>query len=285
MFSYRHAFHAGNHADVLKHLIVVMLLRHLGRKEAPFWYLDTHAGAGVYALDGAWAGKNAEFDTGIARLWDRQDLPPPVADYVEQVAAFNPGGALRRYPGSPFLALRLLRERDRLRLFELHPTEIGVLRDNFGRQERAVMRRTMIYEADGFDGLKALLPPPARRGLVLIDPSYEDKRDYARALQTVKDGLERFATGCYAVWYPQVQRRESVQLPERLGRLPAKSWLHASLTVRRPVAGGLGLHGSGMFVVNPPWTMAAALQTALPWLRDVLAQDDGAAFTLEARGD
>lgn len=283
MFSYRHGFHAGNHADVLKHLIVVMLLRHLGQKEAPFWYIDTHAGAGAYSLDSEWAGKNAEFEGGIGRLWTRDDLPPPVADYVEQVASLNTDDKLIHYPGSPYLAMQLLRERDRMRLFELHTTEIEVLRENFSHQGRDIARRTMIYAADGFEGLKALLPPPSRRGLVLIDPSYEDKRDYPRVLQTVKEGLERFATGCFAIWYPQVQRRESVQLPEKLARLPVKSWLHASLTVRKPAAGGLGLHGSGMFVLNPPWTLAAAMKDTLPWLKETLAQDSGAAFTLDMR--
>ncbi len=283
MFSYRHAFHAGNHADVLKHLVLVRTLRHLGQKDAPYWYIDTHAGAGAYALDGEWAGKNAEFDTGIGRIWTRDDLPEPVADYVEQVAVLNPDERLLYYPGSPFFAKQMLRERDRLRLFELHTTEIDVLRNNFKQQGKDIARRTMIYAADGFDGLKALLPPPTRRGLVLIDPSYEDKRDYARVIHTIKEGLERFATGCYAVWYPQVQRRESIQLPEKLARLPVKSWLHVSLTVHKPQKDGFGLHGSGMFIVNPPWLLQAELKDTMPWLKEVLGQDAGAAFTLDAK--
>jgi 23S rRNA (adenine2030-N6)-methyltransferase len=284
MFSYRHAFHAGNHADVLKHMILVMLLRHLEQKDAPYWYVDTHAGAGAYSLDGEWAGKNAEFETGIGRLWVRDDLPEPVADYVEQVAAFNPDDRLHHYPGSPYLAMQLMRERDRLRLFELHTTEIDVLRNNFKSHGKDVARRVMIYDKDGFEGLKALLPPPTRRGVVLIDPSYEDKHDYVRVMQTIKEGLERFATGCYAVWYPQVSRRESVQLPEKLARLPVKSWVHASLTVQKPATDGFGLHGSGMFIINPPWQMAATLKTTMPWLKDALAQDAGATFTLDSRG-
>lgn len=283
MFSYRHAFHAGNHADVLKHSIVVYLLRHLAQKDAPYWYIDTHAGAGAYALDDDWAEKNAEYETGIGRIWERDDLPEMVANYVEQVQAFNEDGTLRYYPGSPYLALQLMRERDRLRLFELHSTEIEVLRNNFQDQGRSVARRTMIYAADGFEGLKALLPPPPRRGLVLIDPSYEDKRDYARVIQTCKEGLERFATGCYAIWYPQVQRNESIQLPERLAKLPAKSWVHVSLTVQSPTSDGYGLHGSGMFILNPPWMLAAALKETMPWLKATLGQDDGARYTLESK--
>jgi len=282
MFSYRHAFHAGNHADVLKHIVLVQLLRYFAQKEAPYWYIDTHAGAGAYALEGDWAGKTAEFEAGIARLWPRDDLPAVVADYVDEVMAFNGDEFLRHYPGSPFLAAQALRERDRLRLFELHPTEIDVLRRNCRQLGRDVGRHTMIYATDGFEGLKALLPPPTRRGIVLIDPSYEDKRDYARVAQCLEEGLKRFATGCYAVWYPQVQRRESQQLPARLARVSTRGWLHVALTVRKPAGDGLGLHGSGMFIVNPPWVLEAALKETLPWLTEVLAQDGHATFTLES---
>ncbi|MDX3907520.1 MAG: 23S rRNA (adenine(2030)-N(6))-methyltransferase RlmJ [Pigmentiphaga sp.] len=283
MFSYRHAFHAGNHADVLKHLVLVQLLRYFAQKDSPYWYIDTHAGAGAYALDGDWAGKTAEFESGIARLWTRDDLPAIVADYVEEIVAFNQDEFLRYYPGSPFLAARAMRDRDRLRLFELHPTEIEVLRSNFRGQGKDEARRTMIYAADGFEGLKALLPPPTRRGIVLIDPSYEDKRDYARVVECLGEALKRFATGCYAVWYPQVSRRESQQLAGRLARVPARSWLHVTLTVRKPSSDGLGLHGSGMFIVNPPWVLEAALKDAMPWLTRVLAQDAAAAFSLDGR--
>ncbi|MDE2610035.1 MAG: 23S rRNA (adenine(2030)-N(6))-methyltransferase RlmJ [Burkholderiales bacterium] len=285
MFSYRHAFHAGNHADVLKHCIVVQLLEYLGQKDTPFWYIDTHAGAGGYALESEWAKKNAEYQSGITRLWGRQDLPPLLAEYVRLVREFNADGKLRYYPGSPFLALQLLRDTDRLRLFEMHGNENRALQDNFRPQGKSVARRTMFYEADGFASLKALLPPPPKRGLILIDPAYEDKQDYTRVVQTMQEALTRFPTGCYAIWYPQVQRRESTQLPERLKRLPLKSWLHASLTVHSPQAGGLGLHGSGMFIVNPPWTLRAALQEALPWLVKVLGQDKGAKYTLEGKQD
>ncbi|NOV24036.1 23S rRNA (adenine(2030)-N(6))-methyltransferase RlmJ [Cupriavidus necator] len=282
MLSYRHAFHAGNHADVLKHAVVVQLLEHLTQKDKAFWYIDTHAGAGLYALDHAYAQKKAEFETGIAPLWraaaSGTALPAMLDEYLDQVRALNPDGSLRHYPGSPWLAWQMLREHDRLRLFELHSTEIQVLRDNF----RGAGRRVMLYDGDGFGGIKAILPPPPRRALVLVDPSYEDKQDYARTVQTVRDGLERFATGVYAVWYPQVQRREAVQLPEQLKGLPLKSWLHVTLTVKRPVEGGLGLHGSGMFIVNPPWRLQESLQQAMPVLADLLGQDDGAGFTLEA---
>lgn len=282
MLSYRHAFHAGNHADVLKHAIVVQLLDHLTQKDKAFWYIDTHAGAGLYALDHAYAQKKAEFETGISRVWQAaaggQALPPLLEDYLDQVRALNPDGQLRHYPGSPWLAWQMLRDADRLRLFELHSTEIQVLRENF----RGAGRKVMLYDGDGFGGIKAILPPPPRRALVLIDPSYEDKQDYARTVQSLQDGLQRFATGVYAVWYPEVQRRESRQLPDQLKRLPLKSWLHVTLTVKHPVEGGLGLHGSGMFIVNPPWRLKESLEAAMPLLVSLLGQDGGAKYMLEA---
>jgi len=284
MFSYRHAFHAGNHADVLKHVVLVQLLRHLASKDTPFWVIDTHAGAGVYALDGAWAGTRCEFADGIGRLWARDDLPEAVADYRTVVQAFNPDGALLRYPGSPFIALRHLRERDRLRLFELHTNESKALDEALAGAGRPAQRRTIAAATDGFHGLRSLLPPPPRRGLVLMDPSYEDKRDYRRVIEALQAALARFANGCYAIWYPLVQRPEPAQMLRQLIQLPGLRWLHISLTVRNPSLDGLGLHGSGLFVVNPPWTLPATMETCLPWLCTVLRQDDGARWTLASEG-
>ncbi|CAG9263006.1 Ribosomal RNA large subunit methyltransferase J [Paraburkholderia unamae] len=281
MLSYRHAFHAGNHADVLKHAVVVQLLHYLGKKDKAYWYIDTHAGAGAYALREGYATKNAEFNTGIGKLWGRDDLPSALADYVDEVAALNPDGELRFYPGSPYLAWRLMREQDRMRLFELHSTEIDVLRHRF----HDAGRRVMIYAGDGFDGIKTLLPPPPRRALVLIDPSFEDKRDYARTLTCVEESLKRFATGTYAVWYPQVTRPESKRFPEQLKRLQEKNWLHVTLSVRNPPEDGFGLYGSGMFILNPPFTLQAAMKEALPWLVKTLGEDAGAQFRIESRGD
>jgi 23S rRNA (adenine2030-N6)-methyltransferase len=277
MLSYRHAFHAGNHADVLKHAIVVQLLRYLGLKDKSYWYIDTHAGAGAYSLTEGYATKTAEFETGIARLWSRPGAPPLVSNYLDEVRALNADANLRFYPGSPYLAWRLMREQDRMRLFEMHTTEIDVLRHNF----RDAGRRAMIYEGDGFEGIKALLPPPPRRALVLIDPSYEDKRDYARALVCVEECLKRFATGTYAVWYPHVTRPESQRFPDQLKRLHPGNWLHATLTVSKPPVDGFGLYGSGMFIVNPPYTLAGELKAALPFLAEALGQDEKASYGLE----
>ncbi|RKP50583.1 23S rRNA (adenine(2030)-N(6))-methyltransferase RlmJ [Trinickia fusca] len=279
MLSYRHAFHAGNHADVLKHAVVVQLLHYLALKDKAFWYIDTHAGAGVYSLVEGYATKTAEFETGIGKLWQRSDLPPALAEYVEQVSALNVDGTLRYYPGSPYLAWRLMREQDRMRLFELHTTEIDVLRHNF----RDAGRRAMLYAGDGFDGIKAILPPPPRRALVLVDPSFEDKHDYAHTITCVEESLKRFATGIYAIWYPQVTRPESQRFPEQLKRLQPTNWLHLTLTVSRPPSDGYGLYGSGMFILNPPYTLAAAMKEALPYLVKALGQDETAQFKIEQR--
>jgi len=279
MLSYRHAFHAGNHADVLKHFVELELLRHLAQKDKPFWYIDTHAGAGCYALDSDYAEKNAEFEGGIARLWEVADLPPPLTEYVAMVKHFNPDGALRLYPGSPLVAQYALRTQDKMRLYELHPTDYAMLEENFA----GCGSRVLMQKADGFGALKALLPPPPRRALVLIDPPYEEKQDYQRVVTALQEGLKRFATGTYAVWYPQLQRSEAVQLPAELQRLPAKSWLHVALSVQTPAADGFGMHGSGLFILNPPWTLHATLQEVMPLLAARLGQDGQGSFVLEQR--
>ncbi|HYD95456.1 MAG TPA: 23S rRNA (adenine(2030)-N(6))-methyltransferase RlmJ [Noviherbaspirillum sp.] len=291
MLSYRHAFHAGNHADVLKHVVLIQLLRYLGQKDTPYMYIDTHAGAGVYALDTGYADKSREYETGIARLWERDDLPPPLAEYVQLVKDMNPSGKMRYYPGSPYCAERIAREQDRLRLFELHPSDSKILEENFrkleahaaaqGERAGARGKRVMITKADSFSGLKALLPPPSRRGLVLIDPPYEVKDDYRQVKNTLADALIRFATGTYAVWYPVLQRMESREFPAKLKRLPCKDWLHVTLSIGTPAPDGFGLHSSGMFVLNPPWTLEPMLRELMPFLVKALARDDGARFTLE----
>lgn len=286
MLSYRHAFHAGNHADVLKHFLLVQLGRYLAQKDKPFWIVDTHAGAGLYALDKGYATQLKEYQEGIARLWTRDDLPAALAEYVELVRVCNPGSThalntLRLYPGSPWFALQTLRPQDRLRLFELHSSDSALLQDNFSEQGRQVT----VTAANGFEALKALLPPPPRRALVLIDPPYETRDDYTHVVSALKEGLARFATGTYAVWYPQLARPEARQLPAKLQGLPVKNWLNVTLSVRAPSADGFGMHGSGMFVINPPWTLRRTLEAVMPYLVRVLGQDAGASFTLDAQGD
>jgi len=277
MLSYRHAFHAGNHADVLKHFIQVLLLQHLNQKDKPYWYIDTHAGAGLYALTEGYAAKNAEFQNGIAKLWNRPDLPSALHDYMQVVRDLNPDGELRFYPGSPYCAEQLIPANGKLRLFELHPSDSRILEQNFSH----LQRRVQIKSSDGFEGIKALLPPPPRRALVMIDPPYEDKRDYQHVEHALREGLKRFATGVYALWYPLLQREEARELPRRLKKLPVDSWLNVTLTVQGPSSDGFGMHGSGMFILNPPWTLADTLKQTLPWLTDALRLDRGAGFTLD----
>jgi 23S rRNA (adenine2030-N6)-methyltransferase len=279
MLSYRHAFHAGNHADILKHLILVECLDYMNRKDKPWWYIDSHAGAGMYDLGGDYALKNREFDTGIGRLWGAPDAPPALARLLALVARANPEGAPRRYPGSPWFAQALARPGDKLWLHELHSTEQGLLRDTFADAGRQVRIETR----DGFAGLTALLPPQPRRGLILIDPSYELKEDYRRVVEALKDGMKRFATGTYAVWYPMLGKIEARDLPEKLKRLDVKHWLHATLSVQAPNKEGFGMHGSGMFLINPPWTLYATLQETLPYLAHALGSAGQGRHNLEQR--
>ncbi|QTN23134.1 23S rRNA (adenine(2030)-N(6))-methyltransferase RlmJ [Rhizobacter sp. AJA081-3] len=278
MLAYRHAFHAGNHADVLKHLVLVQVLRYMNGKDKPYRYVDTHSGAGGYSLEGRYAQKKGEFERGIALLWERDDLPEPLADYVSLVRQFNPQGALEQYPGSPAIAQMLLRPTDQMRLFELHPTEHRILDAYLGKQ-----RGVEVRHADGFDGLKGTLPPTTRRGVVLMDPSYEGNGDYGRVIASLRDALLRFAEGVYVIWYPQVQKVEAAELPRRLEALAPKGWLHARLTVAKPDSLGFGLAGSGMFVINPPYTLHDTLAGVLPWLVEVLGQYDGANYLLDQR--
>lgn len=372
MFSYRHAFHAGNHADVLKHAILVAILRHLVQKDKAFWVFDTHAGAGHYRLDAAASSKNAEHAGGVMALWQERKLPPLLAAYRDEIARFDEmrrqqakqlretraaergqrarlaagapagggssadegpvlaaaaaagragqhetghltaddGGAQgaepgrRRdaasagtpapagwtpgcrkplaYPGSPWLALQQMRRQDRLRCFEAHPTEVRVLQQALA----PAGRQAQVFGEDGFDGLKALLPPVSRRGVVVIDPSYEDKRDYARARRTLIEALERFATGTMLLWYPLVRRREAMLLMEHLTRIPgATDWLDVRMQVCAPPEDGHGLYGSGVYVINPPWTLEAALGEAMPVLARLLGQDDQAGWFMQTSAD
>ena len=296
MFSYRHAFHAGNHADVLKHTVLIAALNHLTQKETALTVIDTHAGAGLYRLDSEFAETSGEAAEGFRRLLEKQGqqaLAPALQDYLDLVASFNPKGSTRVYPGSPFIIQRLLRERDRLKLFELHPTDAKTLGANIA--QLAAGRQVAVLQEDGFEGLRKFLPPPARRALVLCDPSYEIKSDYARVPAMLADALQRFVTGTYIAWYPLIPRPEAHDVPRKLKTLAVKAqrpWLNASLTVKnsklttdamgevqRP-----GLPASGLFIINPPHTLKAALQAALPQLVQKLTQDEHAAWAVESGG-
>lgn len=272
MLSYRHAFHAGNFADVLKHLVLDRVLSYLVKKDKPLVCIDTHAGPGGYALGGEYARKNREFDTGIGQLWERDDLPAAVAEYVAVVRECNRAGKLSSYPGSPYFLRRHLRVHDRLVLCELHPTELERLKA-FAPQDR----RVKVVRGDGFRECIALLPPPERRGLILIDPSYEIKTDYRQAIETLLGGCRRFETGTFLLWYPVIERRRIDALEQALGQSDLRQVQLFELGVRPDARAG-GMTASGMIVVNPPWTLYDELTPVLPYLAEALGQDGGGYF-------
>lgn len=279
MLSYRHAFHAGNHADVLKHYVLGLVLAHAKLKDKPFWYIDTHAGAGMYSLQEGYAAQNAEYENGIAKLMGTQSLPDSLADFVAQIKSFNDSSTLKLYSGSPIIAQDMLRTDDKLRLFELHPNDCKLLIENF----RGQGKQTRIEMQDGFDGIKACLPPPPRRAVVLIDPPYEDKQDYQRVIKCIKDSLVRFATGTYIVWYPLLQRAEPLDMVDGLRKLNPGNWLNVSMTIETPSAEGFGMYGSGLFIINPPWTLPQTLAESMPILTQLLALDETADYILESQ--
>ena len=321
MFSYRHAFHAGNHADVLKHTTLIALMKYLTQKDTALTVIDTHAGAGLYRLDGDYTETSGEAKDGVFRLFSAPNQPaaqsppakaatktiaapaklaPALEDYVNILRGLNPAFAesgdpaqLKIYPGSPFIEQQFLSGRDKLKLFELHPTDFKSLSGNI--EQLGVGRQVSVAREDGFEVLKTFLPPPAKRAMVLCDPSYEIKSDYARVSACMADAVKRFATGTYVVWYPVIPRPEAHDLPRKLKTLAVKasrSWLNAVLTVKssklttdengdvvRP-----GLPASGMFIINPPHTLKAILQAALPQMVELLGQDRNGSFTLEHGG-
>jgi 23S rRNA (adenine2030-N6)-methyltransferase len=248
--------------------------------------VDTHAGAGIYSLQDGFAAVSKEAEGGIFRLLKFKEagnpIPESVQKYLDCIAAENITEELNTYPGSPFILARLLRPQDRLKLFELHPNEIDILRHNIGELECA--KQIDVYAADSFSRLKGLLPPPSRRGLVLIDPSYEDKQDYRYLEVAIEEAMQRFATGCYAIWYPILSRRESAALPDRMKKICTahkRSWLHTELRVEN-APGERRLQASGMFIINPPWTLEKHLAEALPTLTKALGIDNGAQFLLKS---
>lgn len=275
MLSYRHSFHAGNHADVLKHIVLMLIIENLQLKEKGFYYLDTHAGVGRYRLFGEDAEKTAEFEAGIARLWERDDLPPELKRYVDQIKRLNYGGkVLRYYAGSPLIAVQLLRPQDRALLTELHPSDFPLLRHNFKEYTNVVTKRD-----DGFQQLKATLPPKERRGLVLIDPPYELKEDYDLVVKAVEEGYKRFATGIYAVWYPVVLRQQTKRIVRGLERSGIRKILQIELAVR-PDSDQRGMTASGMIVVNPPWQLETQMKSILPYLTEVLVPEGTGKWSL-----
>lgn len=262
MLSYRHGYHAGNFADVLKHVVLVAILEYLKKKDAPFYYHDTHAGAGSYRVSHSYMQKNREYADGIARLWDARPKSALLKGYLAILHQLNPGPALETCPGSPEIAACMLRKGDRAWLGERHTTDFRILSRHFG--DRSGFHCEML---DAWEGLKAKLPPKERRGLVLIDPSYEIDSDYRQLSKAVDDALQRFAQGIYAIWYPLIDEYAAEKLVQRLAVLPAKDKLHLRLDTG---AGKPGMHGCGMVILNPPYTLQEMMQQTMPELVTLL---------------
>jgi 23S rRNA (adenine2030-N6)-methyltransferase len=254
---------------------LIKILEYLGKKDKPFCCIDTHAGPGVYALDENYALKNKEFENGIAKLWLYDDLPESVATYVKLIKTFNGKDQLSRYPGSPLIIKQFLRSQDRLFLYELHSTEIQLLVNSIGKD-----RRIKMFHEDGLKIAIGLLPPIEHRGLVLIDPSYEIKSDYPLVIETLIQLHKRFATGTYALWYPVVERNRNQQLEKALKKSGIKNVQLFELGIKTDTHEH-GMTASGMIVVNPPWTLAAEMRLALPWLANVLGIESSGRYRIE----
>lgn len=265
MLSYRHAFHAGNHADVFKHLVLSLITRSLLQKEKPFFYLDTHGGAGRYRLDSAMARKNHEYQSGIAKLWEEVGMPADLQDYWQAVKSLNPGERLNNYPGSPRIVRNGLREQDRMVVCELHPAEVKELEWEFEGD-----RQVKVENVDGYFSVKSLLPPKERRGLVHIDPAFELKDERLRLLDAVQEGHRRWATGIFAIWYPIQERHVADDFLRRLSRTGIRKILLAEFSILDS-DDTLRLCGSGMAIINPPWKLEGQLKGLLPWLWSKLA--------------
>ncbi|MDY4373289.1 23S rRNA (adenine(2030)-N(6))-methyltransferase RlmJ [Pectobacterium carotovorum] len=267
MLSYRHSFHAGNHADVLKHTVQSLIITALKEKEKPFLYLDTHAGAGRYQLSGEHAERTGEYLDGIAKIWQRDDIPAELEPYMQAVRTYNHNGQLRYYPGSPLIARQLLREQDKLHLTELHPSDFPLLRNEFQKDSR-----TKVLRDDGYQQLKSQLPPLSRRGFMLIDPPYELKTDYQAVVKGIQEGHKRFGTGVFALWYPVVLRQHIKRMLKELEATGIRNILQIELAVL-PDSDRYGMTASGMIVINPPWKLAAQMKSVLPWLHSVLVPE------------
>ncbi|MDT8311525.1 MAG: 23S rRNA (adenine(2030)-N(6))-methyltransferase RlmJ [Methylophaga sp.] len=269
LLSYRHSYHAGNFADVLKHIVLIEILLHLGKKDKAFDYIDTHAGAGLYDLRSVHAEKLQEYQTGIVKL-NAADWPE-LGRYFEVVNKLNTDGVLRLYPGSPLIARHFMRPQDRAWLFELHSEDARLLANNLQRNKHA-----RVMHEDGLKGLLTLLPPVSRRGLVLIDPSYEIKSDYDLVTKTVIEAHKKFAVGSYAIWYPVVERSRISRMEKQLinSGIPHIQRFELAITGDDSP----GMTSSGMIVINPTWQLMATMQALLPKLCKTLATDNDAFF-------
>ena len=275
--NYRHAYHAGNFADVLKHTVLLTLIESLQSKPTPFCYVDTHAGSGSYVLDGVEAGKTGESLNGIARLQGAQDLPPLLQRFRDGILEGNGSDQqLRHYPGSPLQVARLLRPGDQAQLCELHPEEAAKLRALLHRDSRC-----HVHERDGYAALKAMLPPKEKRGLVLIDPPYEaQEAEYRQIEKALKAALQRWPSGIYAIWYPIKVRSQIQPFLHAMEQAPCKRVLRAEILVHQANT-PLRLNGAGMVILNAPWNLDDSLRASMRALAGVLTQDQPAEWHLD----
>lgn len=278
MLSYRHGFHAGNHGDVLKHWTCVLIAHYMAKKDKPYWYVDTHSAAGVYELTSELSQKTSEYQGGIQSLW-QQETPEVFEEYLSIIRELNEGEALKLYPGSPWFVRQCLREGDKARLFELHPQDFSILLKNF-RGDRQVK----MDQQDGFQGLKSILPPPPKRGLIVIDPPYEQSKEYTLVVDNLKQAVKRFATGVYVVWYPLINRNNkqtmSESMVDQLKTLPVNSYLDVRLWVSGKDEEA-GMYGSGLMILNPPWNLKNQFKEGLPFLVDKLGQTKKAGYSID----
>lgn len=273
--NYRHSFHAGNHADVFKHAVLLRMLEVMQRKAAPLCYLDSHAGTALYDLQGEAAGKTGEYRDGIARLWGEAALPPLLSGYRTAVAACNGGEALLNYPGSPELIAAALREQDRMIISELHPEDAATLRAHFAADSRIA-----VHQRDGYELPKAFLPVEEKRALWLLDPPYERQDDLARSVAGMQLAVQRMRQTVIALWYPIKRERLLREFYRQVEQAGLPKVLRVELNVRSP-DNQLGLNGSGLMLVNPPWPLWEELEEALPWLARQLAQAPGGGYRLD----
>lgn len=270
MLSYRHSFHAGNFADIIKHIVAVEILESFIKKDKAFEYIDTHSGAGIFNLQSDHALKLQEFNTGIGKL--KAEDWPELARYFQIIKSINKADSQSFYPGSPLFAMSFLRPQDKAWLYELHPQDFDFLRKNTGNN-----RRVKVMKQDGLKGLLALLPPACRRSFVLIDPSYEVKTEYEQVFNTVNQACKKFATGIYAIWYPVVDRQKINQLEKSFIRSGIKNIQRFELGLTAD-SDERGMTASGMIVINPPWGLYEKMSHLLPKLVSALSDDDSAFF-------
>tara|TARA_R110000764_G_scaffold5165_1_gene20777 strand:- start:6665 stop:7507 length:843 start_codon:yes stop_codon:yes gene_type:complete len=273
VLSYRHAFHAGNFADVLKHSVLTLVLEYMTRKEKGFYYIDSHSGAGMYQLADEYAQKTGEYKDGIAKLIDQQDLPEAIEPYIDLVKDLNRDqDELSLYPGSPGIARQFTRRQDSAHLFELHPTDIEHLKEYSQRWNKSHVKKS-----DGYQGVLGLVPPPNRRGVVLIDPPYELKEDYLKAVRTIVNAYKKFATGTYILWYPIVKRELVEQMQDAFVKSDVRNLLQVEYCQQADTQ-EYGMTGTGLFIVNPPWQLNSQLNEILPYLKTHLGSKESSYF-------